>query len=209
MLQTTLVASSCAIVCQPRPRSLSRPRAPSRPMPVSSTAAPAVGQCSATLSKNTSTLGRKNTSRGSSRYSRVRAFESTRWSLVPATSTSPATGCWPCSATRTLRPVRSPSHLASPWAKATSTCWMITAATFQSPGRGRSRSATAFGPPVEAPTTSSRGGCAAAAGRGWRRDSAPGQTSLAMTPIFSARAPAPLTSPAGPSIGVSTASSAP
>ena len=44
MLNTTLVASSCAIVCQPRLRSFIRPLAPSRPMPVSTAAVPFWGQ---------------------------------------------------------------------------------------------------------------------------------------------------------------------
>ena len=43
------------------------PRAPSLPMPVSTTATPGSAAWAATLSKNTSTLGRKKTSRGSDR----------------------------------------------------------------------------------------------------------------------------------------------
>ena len=51
MPQTTLVASSWAMVFQPRRRSASNPWAPSRPMPVRSTATPGLGQFRATLSK--------------------------------------------------------------------------------------------------------------------------------------------------------------
>ena len=58
MPQTTLDDSSWAIVRHFRPRSLSSPAAPSRPMPVNKAATPGLGQFRATLAKNTSTDGR-------------------------------------------------------------------------------------------------------------------------------------------------------
>ena len=58
MPQTTLDASSWAMVRQPWRRRASSPWAPSWNMPVKSTATPGLGQFRATLLKNTSTEGR-------------------------------------------------------------------------------------------------------------------------------------------------------